>query len=384
MTTTRALTRLVYSCAALCLLSLSLTAARAEEIQWRHDYDAARKEAESKKRPLLLDFGTENCYWCKQLDARTFRDPAVAQLVNERFIPLRIDAQATPVLTEKLHIQNFPTLVFASADGHILGFKEGFLEAPELLERLQKLLQPPAPDWMARDYQEALRAISNSDFTRALTLLKNVVEDGKTRPVQVRARKLLADLEQQAAARYEQARQLAEKGEVAEAVKSMRDLVASYPGTRASRESGQMLVTLVSRNVSVDHQRSRRARDLLAQAREDYDAKQFLGCMDRCEMLISGFADLPEATEATQLIAEIKANPEYTKQVCDQLGERLSVLYMSLAETWLKKGQPQQAVYYLERVVQNFPNTRHAETAQVRLAQIQGAPARPPEPAKKP
>ncbi len=81
--------------------------------------------------------------------------------------------------------------------------------------------------------------------------------------------------------------------------------------------------------------------------------------------------------------AEIKGNPEWTKQACDQLGDRLSVLYLALAETWLKKGQPQQAVFYLERVVQTFPNSRHAEAAQARLAQIQGPPTRTAE-AKKP
>jgi outer membrane protein assembly factor BamD (BamD/ComL family) len=48
------------------------------------------------------------------------------------------------------------------------------------------------------------------------------------------------------------------------------------------------------------------------------------------------------------------------------------VLYLALADTWLKRGQPQQAVFYLERVVQSFPNTRHAEAAQIRLSQIQG------------
>jgi Tfp pilus assembly protein PilF len=53
------------------------------------------------------------------------------------------------------------------------------------------------------------------------------------------------------------------------------------------------------------------------------------------------------------------------------------MLYLSLADAALKQGQPQQAVSYLERVVQALPNSRHAETAQARLAQIQGQPPRP-------
>ena len=99
-------------------------------------------------------------------------------------------------------------------------------------------------------------------------------------------------------------------------------------------------------------------------------------CLDRCEVLISTYSDLPEAAEASQLAQEIKTNPEWTKQAADQTGDRLCLLYLTLADTWLKKGQPQQATYYLERVIHTFPNTRHAEIAQIRLSQIQGAPSK--------
>ena len=50
-------------------LVLAAGTVRSQEVQWRHDYDAARKEALDKNRPLLVDFGTPNCFWCRQLDA---------------------------------------------------------------------------------------------------------------------------------------------------------------------------------------------------------------------------------------------------------------------------------------------------------------------------
>jgi hypothetical protein len=49
----------------------------------------------------------------------------------------------------------------------------------------------------------------------------------------------------------------------------------------------------------------------------------------------------------------------------------------------LKQGQPQQAVFFLERLLQAFPNTRHAEIAHMRLSQIQGPPALPVSDEKK-
>jgi thioredoxin-related protein len=407
MTTSR-LSRLLTTCSACWILAALLAGpARAQEVDWRQDYSRACQEAKEKGRLIVIDVGIDpsRCYYCKLLDQRTFKDPAVASLLNDRCIPLKLDAEAHSALAEQLRVSKYPTLIFASHDGKVLGYQEGFIEPAALQERLQRLLPStnPAPsavsasptlassvagtDWMARDLQEATRAVGAADYVRAVTLLKRIVDDGKDRPgkpveptpLQAQARGMLQELEQQAAGRCAEARQMVEKGQVTQAVETVTELVRVYAGTKAAREGGRLLVTLASRVEPSESPRIRVARELLGQAREDYQRKQYLSCLDHCEDLMANFADLPEGSEASKLAAEIKKDPECTKQACDQMGERLSLLYLSLADTWLKKGQPQQAVFYLERIVQSFPNSRHAEMAQVRLAQIHGQPNRPAE-----
>jgi TolA-binding protein len=115
---------------------------------------------------------------------------------------------------------------------------------------------------------------------------------------------------------------------------------------------------------------------MLIQAREDYRMQQFSCCLDRCELLVSQFPNMPEAQEAAQLLSDIKSSPEFLKSACNQLGDRLAVMTLALAESLLKKGQPQEAVFYFEKVIQNYPDSRHAETAQTRLVQIRGLPSR--------
>jgi tetratricopeptide (TPR) repeat protein len=283
-------------------------------------------------------------------------------------------------LAEALRVTNYPTLVFASAEKKILGYQEGFIEVAPLQERLNKLFfSSAAPEnGSNREVQEAVQAVATGDYARAIALLKPVADNAKDAALQEKAKQMLQDLEKQAAGRCTEARQLVESGKVPQAVETVTELVRVYPGTKAAREGSQLLVTLASRVVPHENNRGRTARDLLDQAREDYRRKQYLACLNRCETLIANYSELPEGAEANKLADEIKANPEWTKQACDQMGERLSSLYLTLAETWLKKGQPQQAVFYLERVVQTFPNTRNADIAQVRLAQIQG-PTRMPE-----
>jgi thioredoxin-related protein len=358
------------------VLAASARPAFAQQVQWRTDYNTARKEATEKGRPLLIDFGTENCFWCKKLDLSTFRDPAVVALLNEQFVALKVDAEREAILTQTLRIQQYPTLVLAGPDGKIIGVLEGYQEAPRLAEQLGKVVAGYcSPEWMLRDYQEAAKAVVASDYSRAIALLKSITQDGKDRSVQVKARQVLQDLELQAAGRLTRAKALQDRGQSAEAAEALTDLLRTFAGTQAATDGGTMLSALAMRPELRDHQRARRARELLAQARDDYRTQQYLGCLERCELLTTTYSDLPEGVEAQQMANEIKDNPEFLARACDNLNHRMGVMYLALAESWLKKGQPQQAQLCLEKVLQAAPGSRQAETAQVRLAQLQGTGA---------
>jgi hypothetical protein len=251
---------------------------------------------------------------------------------------------------------------------------EGYQDAARFHENLQRALASVAnPEWMQRDFQEASRAAEKGDYARAVGLLRTVLEDNKSRPVQARAAKLLGELEQQAAGRLMSARRLHDSGKGAEASEALASLVRDFAGTQTAREASDLLSTLGRSPELVGKQRAQRARELLAQAQEDRKLQQFLACLDRCELLVAKYGDLPEATQAVQLAAEIKDNPEWLQAVCESLGDRLSGLYLAQAETWVRRGQPQQAVLCLERLIQRFPGSRHAEVAQNRLTQLRGA-----------
>jgi thioredoxin-related protein len=119
----------------------SAPALTAQEVEWRHDYAAARREAREKQRPIVATFGTLSCVWCKRLEALTFRDPGVIKQLNEQFIPLKIDAEREPELVQTLQIQKYPTLVLAAPDGTILESHEGFVEVAHFNQQLNRALK---------------------------------------------------------------------------------------------------------------------------------------------------------------------------------------------------------------------------------------------------
>ena len=355
----------------LALVFIMEAPAIAGEIEWRTDYMQARQEAAQKNLPILIDFYTDNCFWCKQMDHRTFRDQTLNQTMMGNWIPLRINARKEPVLK----IRSFPTLVFAGPDGNILGFLEGFIEAPALVSQLEQHKgDSVTPDWMNLEYKEATVAIASDDYPKAVSLLKKITEDGKQRPIQKRALVMLQDFEKQATERIVKAKKNLEQGNTSESIQLFREVSRQYEGTNGAKESTQILASLANRQPNSEPFliSNNLAKDVLALIRQDYKSSNYLSCLDRYDYMTATFAEAMETQEAGIIIAEIKSNPEWMKAACEQMGEKLASLYLSLADSWTKKGQPQQAIYYLEKTIQTFPGTKYAESAQVRLAQLLG------------
>jgi thioredoxin-related protein len=368
----------------LCVLFALPPAGFGQEVHWRSDYNAARKESQEKGLPMVIDFGTENCVWCLRQDQTTFRDANIVGALNQKFVPLKVDANREAALAQMLRVQVYPTLVLAGPDGKILATLEGYQDAARLHEHMQRVLATVTnPEWMVREFQAAQKAADAKDFARAVMLLSKITEDGKTRPVQQKAAALLRDVEQQAAARLARAKLLNDQGKAGEAVEALTDLMRSFAGTQAAAEGGRMIGSLAGSPEIKGKQRTRRAQELLAQAREDYRTQQYLCCMDRCEILTSSYGDLPEGVEALQLSAKIKSQPDLMQNVCDNLSARLGAMYLSLAESHAQKGQKQQAAECLERVVRAFPGSQHAEVAQQRLTELRGAVSGTPTSFKK-
>jgi thioredoxin-like negative regulator of GroEL len=336
-------------------------------VQWRTDYNAARKEAQEKGLPILIEIGTENCTYCRKQDATTFRDPALIALLNSQFVPLRIDANQEPALTQALKVQVYPTTVLAASDGKVLGFVQGYVSADQLLDHARRaVLIATTPDWVARDLQEANKAVAAGDYTRAVSLLKGILAEPRESPARQKADQVLAEIEQAAADRVARAKELEARGEPTAAAEVLAEVVRNYAGTRAATDAAARMSGLAADAKP----RAVRARELLAAAREEFRSHRYADCLDKCQLTAAQFGDLPEGKEAATLAEQIKGDPDRLSAACEQLNERTAAMYLALAETWAKKGQPQEAQACLEKVLRLNPSGKSAELAQARLTSL--------------
>jgi len=346
-------------------------ASAADPVTWRTDYNAARKEAAERGLPLLVVIGTDNCYWCKKLEAGPFRDPAVLAQLADNFVTLKVDANKEPTLAKALKVQSYPTLVLAGPDGKIHGFIEGYLESDRLIDNLRRTVTASTTsDGAARDFEQASRALAVGDYPRAVGLLKGIVKDAGEKPVGAKAKQILDDIERVAAGRLARAKELEQRGFTQEAVDTLAEAVRTYAGTQAAADAATLMTGFAAKPEGQEKLRLRAARDLLAAAREEFRSGRYCDCLEKCDQLASVYSDLAEGKEAAGLAAEIKGNPERLAAVCDQMNQRTATMYLTLAESWAKKGQPAEAIACLEKVAKLCPNSRQADIAQGQLTKL--------------
>src|SRR3954454_9110641 len=66
--------------------------AHAGSVKWM-SFEQAVEKSKSEKRKIFIDVYTDWCGWCKVMDQKTFTDPAVAKLLNEKFYAVKFNAE---------------------------------------------------------------------------------------------------------------------------------------------------------------------------------------------------------------------------------------------------------------------------------------------------
>ena len=346
----------------------------ADPVVWRTDYNTARKEAQEKGLPLFLVVSTDDCFYCRKLENITFKDAGVAALLANGFVPLKIDANREPALAKALKVSLYPTMVLAATDGKIHAFVEGYLEPDRLAEHMKRTVSTSTTtDYAARDFNEASKAVSSGDYPRAISLLKGLVRSSGDKPVGVKAKEVLDQIEQQAAGRMARAKDLEARGQSPEAMDLLADLLKTYPGTEAAASAASQMAGLADKPDTLARQQLRRARETLASAKEDFAGNRFYDSLQKAELLAATFPELAEGKQGAALVADIKGNPERMAAACEQMNDRTAQMYLVLAESWQKKGQSAEAVACLEKVTKLSPNSKAGETATAQLRLIRGA-----------
>jgi uncharacterized protein YyaL (SSP411 family) len=67
-------------------------------VAWRPWGDEALERARTEDKPILLSIGYAACHWCHVMAHESFEDEVTAELMNERFVNVKVDREERPDL----------------------------------------------------------------------------------------------------------------------------------------------------------------------------------------------------------------------------------------------------------------------------------------------
>ncbi len=69
-------------------------------VDWYPWGEEAIERARAEDRPIFLSIGYSACHWCHVMERESFEDPAIAALMNERFVNIKVDREERPDLDQ--------------------------------------------------------------------------------------------------------------------------------------------------------------------------------------------------------------------------------------------------------------------------------------------
>lgn len=95
-------------------------------VNWYPWGEEAFRAAKEQDKPIFLSIGYATCHWCHVMEEESFEDETVAEVLNDAFIPVKIDREELPEI-DAIYMEFAQTMIVGSA-----GWPLNLILTPEL------------------------------------------------------------------------------------------------------------------------------------------------------------------------------------------------------------------------------------------------------------
>jgi hypothetical protein len=136
-------------------------------VNWQPWDKAALNQAKAERKPILLSVGYAACHWCHVMAHESFEDEGIADLMNDRFVPIKVDREERPDLDQIYQTAlallgqqgGWPLTMFLTPDGEPFWGGTYF---------------PPSPRFGRPGFAEVLRVLAETYAKEPDRVAKNV------------------------------------------------------------------------------------------------------------------------------------------------------------------------------------------------------------------
>jgi uncharacterized protein YyaL (SSP411 family) len=132
----------------LAIASLSgfvISPACAEPIKWSGWGDEVFGRAKAEQRFVILDLEAVWCHWCHVMEKTTYADPEVVELMQSKYLPVRVDQDANPDLSSRYGDWGWPATIIFGPDGSEIAKIRGYIEPERMQALLKAVIEDPSP-----------------------------------------------------------------------------------------------------------------------------------------------------------------------------------------------------------------------------------------------
>ena len=114
-----------------------------DKVRWQTWSPTSLALAKQQQKPILLSIGYYACHWCHVMQQESYQNDAVAELLNEFYIPIKIDRELEPGLDQAMlnyaksliGVAGWPLNIYLTPDARPFD-AHVYLDAPSLTARL--------------------------------------------------------------------------------------------------------------------------------------------------------------------------------------------------------------------------------------------------------
>ncbi|GAA4451475.1 thioredoxin family protein [Novipirellula rosea] len=111
----------------------------AAEVRWTHSPEQAIQAAHSTGRLIIVSVGANWCHYCKEMDRDVWKHPAIAKIIAEEYVPLKLTDEQHQELIETMQIKGYPATLIFTQDRQLVTRMDGYISAEKLANTMRAI-----------------------------------------------------------------------------------------------------------------------------------------------------------------------------------------------------------------------------------------------------